>query len=265
MYQVLGKLLGIKIVIFIHGWDINFEPMLKTFRGRLILNSSNGFIVLSKYARESLINIGIQQEILLSTTKVDEELSKEFDINKRNGEIKSFLFLSRVEKSKGIFLALEIFRKLQNEYPYLAFNIAGEGNAIEEVKQYIAKHKLRNVKVLGRVSGNSLIDAFSENDCFFLLSETEGMPAALLEAMSFGMVVVTRPVGGISDFFVDNKMGIISKEINDLYYYNRIKELIDNPLCVKDICLNNYIYAKEHFYASIVANKLEEYFNKLSK
>lgn len=265
IYQMLGKAFGIKIVTFIHGWDMNCEPMLKSCRGKIILNLSNGFIVLSKYIKVKLNGIGILNNILLSTTKVDEVLLKDFDIKKRTGEIKSFLFLSRVEKSKGIFLALDIFEKLQNEYPYLNFNIAGEGNAIEEVKQYISKKNLHNINILGRLSGKSLIKAFSENDSFFLLSETEGMPAALLEAMSFGMFIITRPVGGIPDFFVDKKMGIMSKKTNKTYYYNRIKKMINNPSYVKDIGLYNYAYAKEHFYASIVANKLEEFFNNLSK
>lgn len=263
IYIWIAKLTHSKIVTFIHGWDTKYEWMLTIPKGKIILNSTDAFIVLSEQFKNKLEKCGVKAKILISTTKVDDLLLEKFDINRRNGSIKNFLFLSRIEKSKGIFLALDIFKMLQKDYPELSFNIAGQGTAINEVEQYISEKKIRNVHLLGRVDGNSLSKAFVDSDCFFLLSETEGMPAALLEAISFGMPAVTMPVGGIPDFFVDGKMGIMSEVTTPYYYYDRIKEMINNPLYVKEICLYNYSFAKTHFYASIVARNLENYFKNL--
>ncbi|MEG1007622.1 MAG: glycosyltransferase family 4 protein [Bacteroides sp.] len=263
IYILLAKLLHCKIVSFIHGWDKDYEWMLATPKGKQILNSTDAFIVLSEQFKNKLENSGVKVNILISTTKVDNSLLEKFDINWRNGSIKNFLFLSRIERSKGIFLALDIFKMLQKDYPKLSFNIAGQGTAINEVKQYISEKNIKNVDFLGRVDGDSLSKAFINSDCFFLLSETEGMPAALLEALSFGMPAITMPVGGIPDFFVDGKMGIMSEETTPYYYYDRIKEMINNPLYVKEVCFYNYTFAKTHFYASTVARNLENYFNNL--
>lgn len=37
------------------------------------------------------------------------------------------------------------------------------------------------------------------------------MPSSVLEAMAFGLPVITRPVGGLKDFFENVKMGFITE------------------------------------------------------
>lgn len=261
LYMCIAKLFKKKIITFIHGWDVNSEWMLTSKKGKKVIQMTDGFIVLSKQFRTKLINLGIKQPILVSTTKVDDDLLNNFNINTRNGKIKNFLFLSRIEKAKGIFLSLDIFKMLQRDNANLAFYIAGEGKALKEVEQYIAEKKILNVHLLGRIDGEDISKAYSQADCFFLLSESEGMPAALLEAMAFGLPIITKPVGGIPDFFIDGEMGVMSDEQSPSYYYERIKKIINNRSRVVNISIYNYSFAKDNFYASIVANKLENYFN----
>lgn len=265
IYIRAAKFLNKKIIIFIHGWNVSDEPMLKIGKARFILNASDAFIVLSNYIKNKLSSVidDNQKKILLTTTKVDDCLLKDFDITCRDGKIKKFLFLSRVEKSKGIFLALEIFKLLQRDYPYLEFYIAGDGSAVEQIKQYIIDNEINNVNLLGRVDGENRINAYKSGDLFFLLSESEGMPAALLEAMAFGLPVVTTPVGGIPDFFIDGQMGIMSNSKDPMFYYGKIKKMIESPELVKNISENNYRYAKEHFYASKVAKGLQNFLNEI--
>lgn len=144
LYMCIAKLFRKKIITFIHGWDVNSEWMLTSKKGKKVIQMTDGFIVLSKQFRTKLINLGIKQPILVSTTKVDDDLLNNFNINTRNGKIKNFLFLSRIEKAKGIFLSLDIFKMLQRDNANLAFYIAGEGKALKEVEQYIAEKK--NIK-----------------------------------------------------------------------------------------------------------------------
>lgn len=264
LYFKLTKMFSwIKVVTFIHGWDVNCEPMLETSKGKFVLRVSDAFIVLSRHAEIKLREKKMKQPILLSTTKVEDCLLDNFDIKKRTGKIKNFLFLSRVERAKGIFLALDIFKLLQSDYPDISFSIAGQGKALSEVRNYVEKLSLHNVRILGRVEGDALKRVFQDSDCFFLLSETEGMPAAMLEAMAFGLFVVTTPVGGIPDIFEDGTMGIMSSETSPYYYYCRIKEVMSSPSTVKAVSEYNYNFAKEHFYASVVAKKVQNYLENL--
>lgn len=262
-YINLLKITRSKLVVYIHGWQEDSESMLYSKKGKFILNNGDAFIVLSPIFKRKLENAGVVKPIFLSTTKVEDNLLSNFSIDSRNGKITNFLFLSRVEKEKGIFLSLDIFCLIQKDYPDLVFNIAGTGHALDKLKEIVANRNLKNVFFYGQVSGKELVDLYMKSDIFFLQSESEGMPAALLEAMAFGLPVVTTPVGAIPDFVIDGEMGIISDENHPEYYYKRIRMLMENIELVKEISRTNYKYAKEHFYASVVAKDLENILNNI--
>lgn len=88
------------------------------------------------------------------------------------------------------------------------------------------------------------------------------MPTSVLEAMAFGLPIITRPVGGLSDFFENEKMGYLVQSLNPNDFAEKIIYLFDNQDSIEEIGEYNYIYAKKHFYASNVALKMESIFNK---
>jgi len=111
--------------------------------------------------------------------------------------------------------------------------------------------------MLGYVKGKEKIKVFTEHDVYcFPTYHDEGMPNSVLEAMAFGMSIITTPIGGIKDFFKNGKMGYLCETAKP----EKIAESIETIICDKnqicDVALYNYAYAKKHFMASIVADKL---------
>ena len=261
-YLIISKLLKKKLVLFIHGWDINSEYMLCSTLSKYIFKNINAVIVLAQVFKKK-IDALYDIPIYLTSTKVADSMINKFDISSRKGQITRFLFVSRVEKEKGIFLALEIFKIINKKYPNTTFHIVGEGNASAKIQNIISSEKINNVTIKGRLEGHALYAEYANADFFFLLSMSEGIPAALLEAMAFGLPIATRPVGGIPDFFIDKQMGILSESLNPYYYYERISKLIESPDEVKEISRSNYLFAKQHFMASQVAQQMESIFQEI--
>ena len=91
------------------------------------------------------------------------------------------------------------------------------------------------------------------------------MPNSVLEAMAFGLPIITRPVGGIADFFENSHHGFITKSRDPSVFANYIEKLISNKVLYKKSSLYNYKYAQENFLASKVAKVLEKIYREVQQ
>ncbi|MCQ2268246.1 MAG: glycosyltransferase family 4 protein [Bacteroidaceae bacterium] len=258
VYAWIAKLFGKKVVTMVHGWDWkmaeyyekNPKWVLKTF------GKSDGIFVLYSAFKDSLRRMGVTSPILMTTTKVSDKLLQDTQIS-RDGKIKEILYLARVEKEKGIIETLDCFQILQEKYPYLKLNICGDGAYIKEAKSHADEKMLKNVFFHGIVEGERLKEQLRSNDIYILASYQEGMPTSVLEAMAFGLPVVTRPVGGLQDFFENGKMGQMIESLDPKDFASVIETYIQDKTLTINTGIYNQEYALNHFLASAVTKRFE--------
>jgi glycosyltransferase involved in cell wall biosynthesis len=255
-----------KIIIFIHGWNKGYAEKLDKKNFASTFNKATSILVLAKEFKQQLIQWGITIPVNLTTTKVDDRMLEGFEINSRNGEIRTLLFLSRIEVEKGIFITINIFRTLKKLHPTLMLRIVGDGTALDDAKKYVFNNNIGDVVFTGKLSGHSLINEFKNADIYiFPTFFGEGMPTSVLEAMAFGLPVITRPIGGLADFFEDSKMGALIESLIPEDYLTVLEQFINSPKKCREISYYNHFYAKEHFLASKVAMSMEDYAKKVYK
>lgn len=259
----IAKFFGKKVVIFTHGF--NKDNIKKIGENRLAnnFNKCESIILLAKEFETIVRSWGVNVPIYLSTTKVDDKLINDFDITKRNGTVKNILFLTRITREKGIFIALDIFKELNNSNPSLTMTVVGYGSDLEEAKEYCKENSINNIIFKGALSGVELINSFKEGDLYLFTSYHEGMPTSVLEAMAFGLPIVTRPVGGLVDFFTDD-MGKMVDSFDSKDFIPIIESYINNPNLCKKTSFFNHNYAKNNFLASSVVRKIESILKKLN-
>ena len=250
-----------KKITFIHGWDVESENLLTENKGKYLLKNSDSLIVLAKEFKTKLINCGYKNEIFITTTKVDEALLREFDRNRNRSLVKTFLFVSRIEKYKGIYEAIELFAELKKDNRDSRLLIVGDGSELNNLKAYVDNNHYKDVFFFGRLSGNQLAQKYYESDLLLFPSYSEGVPAVILEAMSFGLIIATTPVGGIVDFF-DENMGVILDKDNPVSNVANIKRIMNDENKINTISDYNFNYSRTHFISSKVAGSLEDFFNK---
>ena len=83
------------------------------------------------------------------------------------------------------------------------------------------------------------------------------MPTVVLEAMAFGLPIFTRKVGGLVDFFKNEKMGFISESLEPKDFADAMVSYLEDKDLAKTVSLYNAKYAKNHFMASSVAKQIE--------
>lgn len=254
----IAKLFSLKTVVFFHGWEENLANEIdkNPLQFSKVFNKADGFIVLATTFKQHLHSWGINSPVFLNTTKVDDSLLQNFSINEKQPN-QTVLFLARIEENKGILTAIEALKHVHIKYPDCRLNIAGDGGALEKAKKYVHKSGIKRVTFLGNLTGQEVSRAFEDASIYILPTHGEGMPTSLLEAMAFGLPIISRPVGGTVDFFENGKMGFLFESLNPEDYAAKIIDLLDNPEQIKSIGKYNHSYACQHFLASKVASSLE--------
>lgn len=254
IFILLSKLFRKKILVFFHGWDEQFAHKIShryLIFFKAIYGKSDAFCVLANKFKTQLIQWGFKNPIFQETTMIDDLLLENFDISAKKYN-NSILFLARIEKDKGIFTAIDSMKNLNAK-----LIIAGAGNELESAKKYVLDNKLTNIDFVGWVTGEKKKEILNTCSILILPSLSEGMPLSIIEGMAFGMSIITRPVGGIKDFFQNKQMGYLTESNNPNDFAFLLTELLNNKENLKTIGIFNHKYAKTNFLASTVIKRLE--------
>ena len=124
---------------------------------------------------------------------------------------KHFIFgiAATLRSWKGHSDLIEAFNLLKN--PLCTLIIIGDGPQMENCKK-LAKNSSypENIKFIGDLQ--NIVPYLQGMDCFVLPSyANEGVPQALLQAMSVGLSIISCPVGGIPETLRNYKRAILTK------------------------------------------------------
>ena len=205
----------------------------------------------------------MKKPIYKITTAVDDRLikniNKDYLLNKnRDYNDLYILFLSRIELYKGIVETVEAYQILKKKYPVLKLIVAGDGSFENQTKEYIEKNNISDIIFTGYIKGIEKEKIFKKSYIYVFPTYGEGLPISVLEAMAFGLPIVTRPVGGIKDFFISGKMGYMSSSLEPIILAQMIEKILINRNLRVKISIFNYEYAQKYFLASDVAKKMEK-------
>jgi glycosyltransferase involved in cell wall biosynthesis len=85
--------------------------------------------------------------------------------------------------------------------------LAGPGELPEPGRRLLADNSA--IEWLGWLEPERRDEALRDADLFLLVSRSEGLPVALLEAMAHGLAIVATRVGGIPEVIEDGEQGVI--------------------------------------------------------
>jgi glycosyltransferase involved in cell wall biosynthesis len=136
------------------------------------------------------------------------------------------LFAARLVEEKGAHYLIEAFRSIKTD---LKLVIAGDAAHAEKYKTSL-KHKANADKRIifpGFVTGKPLEELFSNAYLFVLPSTLEGLPIALLEAMSYGNCCVASDIP--ENLEAIEQYGYTFKNRNSKDLRSVLTDLVDHP------------------------------------
>ena len=143
------------------------------------------------------------------------------------------LFVGRINEVKGIYDVLNCLyiykQQLQNRVE-LHIGGAGDGDRFQKV---VSDYGLSSIVIqYGWVDGKKKENLFCSSDIFIHPSHFESFGISILEAMSYGLPVITTLIGGIPDFFEDGKNGVAVSPGNIDEIYKAILLFVNDRSCI---------------------------------
>ena len=122
----------------------------------------------------------------------------------------SVLFLSRLEKRKGVDSLLRAMRRLAVEDKNVKLFVGGKGSLLPALERYVADNGLaKQVEFLGFVPDDELPSWYGRVSCFVMPSVFEGFGIPIPEAMACGTPVIGTNVDGIRGLIDDGTTGLL--------------------------------------------------------
>lgn len=170
-----------------------------------------------------------------------------------------FATVGRITEQKNPIRYLKMIKELIDKYPNVQFIMVGDGNLNDKVEQYLKENKMEKDVIRIPYISNA-VEFIKILDGLIILSDFEGMPIVSIEAMSFGVPIMSTDVGDLKRFLLRTQGGIIIDEnFSDAENF----ELFFNKLeSYKENAKNSAEGILEFFSAENIANLYRNCFNK---
>lgn len=170
------------------------------------------------------------------------------------------LFLGELGKRKGCYDIPAVIEKVLETVPDIQFILAGDGTKLD--KQRIenslrVKDVEKHVNFSGWVRDKEKDILLRNADIFFLPSYNEGMPMSILDAMGYGLPIVSTNVGGIPKIVENGRNGfcLTPGDIDEMA--NAISSLLRDSQMLKSMGGQSYKIIKDRYTLEKHIIKLE--------
>lgn len=258
-----ARMLGMKVVFTHHGqdydrakWNWIAKMMLRlgefcgaTFANRVIV-ISNGIwdMMARKYSisrKMHLIFNGVSAPELINEPGYFRHLGIETG--------KYILGMCRFAPEKNLHHLIQAFSKIDNHGYKLV--IAGDSDFEDSYSaQLKLQAKKNNVILTGFIKGRRLHALLNHTRCYVLPSSHEGLPIALLEAMSYGAPILVSDIPANLEVGLPHKNYFTCGDVMELTA--RLQEIVDTPY-------EKCTYDMEKYDWDVIADQVDDVYKQI--
>lgn len=252
-----------------YGYDVSSFPkkygLLANVYFQRVFKEYQYFLAMSEVMRKDLLSLGCpENKILVHYYGVN---TKAFDVERDYLNTSSFtlLTIARLHPMKGHLTVLKALVKIKGLIPGLKYHIVGNGDFENVLRKFVDQNGLSGFVYFheGIKHGPGFNKYLEGADVFLHPSEVtdqgakEGIPGAIVEAMSSGLPVIASRHGGIPYVIHDNSTGFLVDEKDVSSIAEKIMLLYKDVMLRKRIGENAKEYAISNLDLFKKAKQLE--------
>jgi glycosyltransferase involved in cell wall biosynthesis len=270
-----ARSLGIPVVYTIHGWSFHDDqnPVVKKVRvlGEKYLTSKSTLnISVSQSNKETghkyfngfrsvVVNNGINTNVF-NPERDFKNIRRELNIPQN---AKLVLFLARFTHQKQPIVLLKAFIEAAKKDENLFLLMVGDGEQKQEAIQIFETSEFKNRIILSPFR-QDVPDILAAADIFVLASLWEGLPIALLEAMSMGKAIIASKVDGTREILRHKENGFLIETDNlQQNLTNSLLELSSKHQLRSELQKNARQTVKDRFNAADMTRQIEKIYEQV--
>lgn len=269
--RIVGKMTGVPVVYTEHNkWERYHK--LTYYLNKLSFGKQEKVIAVSEDVANSIkkhyhrnkpdiqvVSNGIDTEKYSNSQQVHRDIRKELKIP--NGTI--IIGITCVfRKQKRLDIWLDIAKTIHKNHPETFFIIVGDGILKKEIHQKALSLDMQDYLHFAGLQSETR-PYLQAIDIFMMCSEFEGLPIALLEAMSMGCMPACTAAGGIPELVKDKVNGILVPDTDPMQLAERISRQLKEPDQISRMATAARETVIQSFGMQRMVNELENIYDKL--
>ncbi len=263
--------LGIPIAGFLRGHTReNRKVAIYEFLERLVLPRLDGIICVCEAQRQNLRQAGVRSETCYVAYNGVHPPSRTDpgELDRFRGKLgisadrATIVCSGRLSPEKGQRDLLLAIRQIPDGDPACTFLFCGDGPCREALEREVRELGISDrVRFLGH--RRDIMNIYQIMDLLVLPSHTEGLPNAILEALSFGKPVVATRVGGLPEIIQDGQSGLLVPPRRPDLLAKAIVRCLASPQAMRSMGENGRNVVMDKFSFDAQCAQLESVYDRI--
>lgn len=244
-------------------YDLPKNPIYKKFV-QFNLKKSDYIFSTSK-AMKGRVNELIKKEVIVTPFGVDINLFRPVN-GFKNDQKKIIGTVKTLSPKYGIDYLIRAFKivKERNVDANLELHIAGRGEQEMQLKKLCRALKIdKQVKFLGFLNQEKVIETFNSFDISVFPSNSESFGVAAVEAQACGVPVIVSNVGGLPEATKPGFSSLVVESKNEGQLADAIEQLLNNNQLRKDMARNARKFVEENYNINDNFGKVESIYQRI--
>lgn len=242
-----------------------------TNRGRALYFSdprspyvSTGIVCVSQYLRDDLLSRVDNPALLTTVIPSGVELSTY--VSQQKAVPFCVAYAGRlVEKAKRITDTIEAFATLGRKYPDIHFTLIGDGPERSRCQGLVEQAGMQErIRITGFLVGEAYKRELARHNVIVLLSDYEGVPGAIMDGMSCGLVPICTEYDGVQELITDGENGYIVRDRGPMFF-QAVESLYSNAELRQRLSHNARERIIHNFSLDIAVERWQSFFAECQK
>lgn len=225
--RLASKISNVPCVFTAHGWSFTTgipQPYRAIYRilEKATSSLAERIICVSEYDRTIGLEAGMNAQRLVTVHNGMKDINPNLLANPAKTETVKVAMVARFDRQKDHETLIKAFQGLDAE-----LILIGDGPSMLKTQQQVEKLEMsKQVTFLG--FRQDIAQILAKVQIFTLISNWEGLPCTIIEAMRAGLPVVASDVGGVKEIVADSQTGYVIPRGDVTTLRSKLAYLISN-------------------------------------